>query len=81
VVAEDAGELEAAADWLAEAAERWTEYGFVLEPGHALLRRGRCLLRLGAPSEGLASVAAAREVFCELGADPLPTLRLVSQAS
>jgi class 3 adenylate cyclase len=71
VLAEAAGDARLAAERYAEAADGWAEYGFVLEHGHALLRRGRCLLGLQQPSEALASVAESRAVFQGLGASPL----------
>src|SRR5207244_10011122 len=43
------GDLEAAADAYAEAADRWERFGVVAEQAFALLGRGRCLLRLARP--------------------------------
>lgn len=71
VLADAAGDVHVAAEQYAEAADGWSEYGFVLEHGHALLRRGRCLLRLEQQSEALASIAAARAAFDEVGASTL----------
>jgi class 3 adenylate cyclase/tetratricopeptide (TPR) repeat protein len=70
-LAEAEGEFAEAADRYGQAASGWSEYGFILEHGQALLRRGRCLLRLEQQSEALASIAASRALFDELGASPL----------
>ena len=54
-----------------EAAERWTEFGFVLEQGQALLGAGRCLLALDRPDEAVPWLQSAREIFEALGARAL----------
>ncbi|MGQ0668477.1 MAG: ATP-binding protein [Actinomycetota bacterium] len=71
ILAEAKGRLDEAADLYAEAAERWTEYGFVLERGQALLRLGRCSLGLGRSGEAIDRLHLARVVFDGLGAKPL----------
>ncbi len=45
------GDLQAAADAYAEAADRWERFGVVPEQGFALLGKGRCLLGLSRPTE------------------------------
>lgn len=70
MLAESAGELEAAADRYAEAAQRWADYGHVLEHGQALLGAGRCLRRLGRVNT-TETLRAAREIFAGLAARPL----------
>jgi hypothetical protein len=62
-------------------AERWRDYGFVLEQALALLGLGRCRLALGhAVTNG--AVGAARELFARLGAQQLvaDVDRLLSEA-
>ena len=71
ILAEAAGDTERAAELGAIAAQRWHDYGFVLEEGHALLIRGRCLLELGRAREAKASLDQAHELFAKLGAEPL----------
>jgi class 3 adenylate cyclase/tetratricopeptide (TPR) repeat protein len=70
---EDRGELERAAEQYAEAAERWGEFGFVLERGHALFGAGRSLLGLGRRREAVVKLEEAREIFAWLQARPLVT--------
>ncbi len=69
IVAEARNDLLGAAELYAEAAERWAEYGYVLERGEALLGAGRCRMAQGL--DGRAAVAEAREIFASLGAQPL----------
>jgi tetratricopeptide (TPR) repeat protein len=71
VLAEARGELERAAEQYASAAERWSEFGFVLERGHALLGGGRCLLGLSRAREAARKLGDARETFARLRARPL----------
>jgi hypothetical protein len=73
VLAEAHGELERAAEEYADAAERWGEFGFVLERGQALLGAGRCLLGLGRGREAAVKLEEAREIFVGLQARPLVT--------
>jgi hypothetical protein len=75
VLAEARGELpEASAQYL-EVADRWRDYGFVLEQGRALLGAGRTLMAGGTPQEGEAAASAATEIFGRLGA-----VRLLAEA-
>jgi class 3 adenylate cyclase/tetratricopeptide (TPR) repeat protein len=71
VLAEAQGQLEPALALYEEAAERWAEYGFVLEQGQALLGAGRCLLALQHPDRAARSLQKAQEIFESLGARPL----------
>jgi class 3 adenylate cyclase/tetratricopeptide (TPR) repeat protein len=71
VLAEAHGELERAAEHYADAAGRWSEFGFVLERGHALLGAGRCLLGLSRSREAAEKLEEAREIFAGLRARPL----------
>jgi class 3 adenylate cyclase/tetratricopeptide (TPR) repeat protein len=71
VLAEAHGELQRAAEQYADAAERWSEFGFVLERGQALLGAGRCLLGLSRSREAAEKVEEAREIFAGLRARPL----------
>jgi class 3 adenylate cyclase/tetratricopeptide (TPR) repeat protein len=71
ILAEAAGDMERAAELGATAADRWHDYGFVLEEGQALLALGRCLVSLGRAREANASLEEARELFAKLRAQPL----------
>lgn len=71
VLAEARGEVEQAADLYAEAAQRWTEYGHVLEHGLAHLGAGRCLGVLGRREEAIPHLTEARAIFARLDARPL----------
>jgi class 3 adenylate cyclase len=70
VLAEAAGDLEAAADRYDDAAAQWGGFGVVLEHGQALLGLGRCATRLGQPA-GRDRLLRARGVFDRLGAPAL----------
>ena len=70
-LAEDRGDLQAAANAYAEAADRWHAFGVVPESGFALLGRGRCLLGLARPTEAGNVLRAAREIFERLDAAPM----------
>ena len=70
LLAEAAGDLDAAAQAHLRAAEAWAAYGQVLEHGWALLGAGRCLRRLGRPAAA-ERLAAARAALAGLGAGPL----------
>jgi hypothetical protein len=72
-LAESRGDLQAAANAYAEAADRWTGFGVVPESGFALLGRGRCLVGLGRPAEAGNVLRAAREIFERLDAAPMRT--------
>jgi tetratricopeptide (TPR) repeat protein len=71
VIAEAFGDPEEAANPYRDAAERWAEYGFVLERGHALLGAGRSLVTLGRRQEATGVLRQARDVFAALRASPL----------
>jgi class 3 adenylate cyclase len=71
VLAELEARLEEAALLHADAAERWAEYGAIVEQGHSLLGHGRSLVGLGRPAEVSEPVTRAREIFVRLDARPL----------
>ena len=62
------GDLQAAADAYADAADRWERFGIVPEQAFALLGNGRCLLGLARPSEVVPVLEHAREIFYRLKA-------------
>jgi class 3 adenylate cyclase/tetratricopeptide (TPR) repeat protein len=64
------GDLLAAADAYADAADRWEGFGVVPEQGFALLGQGRCLLGLSRPTEAAPVLQHAREIFERLQAAP-----------
>ena len=64
------GDLQAAADAYADAADRWERFGVVPEQGFALLGQGRCLLGLARPTEAAPVLQHAREIFERLQAAP-----------
>ena len=64
------GDLQAAADAYADAADRWEPSGVVPEQGFALLGQGRCLVGLARPTEAGPVLRKAHEVFERLGAAP-----------
>jgi hypothetical protein len=70
-MAEAEGDLEAAEGSFAGAIQGWTEFGHVLERGHALFGRGRCLIGLRSETEAAEPLREARTVFTSLGAGPL----------
>lgn len=70
-VAEATGDLDESLSLYGDAAKSWGEFGVVLEHGHSLLGRGRCLVQLGKSSEAAATLEEAREIFRRLGALPL----------
>jgi class 3 adenylate cyclase/tetratricopeptide (TPR) repeat protein len=72
-LAEADADLETAADTYADAADRWERFGVVPEHAFALLGQGRCLLALGRPSEAVAVLRRAGEIFQQLGAAPALT--------
>jgi len=71
LVTEATGHIEEACKLHEEAAQRWTDYGFVLEEGQARLALGRCLITLGEPVTATAPLQKARAIFERLGAVPL----------
>ena len=64
------GDLQAAADAYADAADRWERFGVVPEQAFALLGQGRCLLGLSRPTEAAPVLQRAREIFERLQAAP-----------
>jgi hypothetical protein len=77
------GDLPAAADAYADAAERWEGFGVVPEQGFALLGQGRCLIGLSRPVEATPVLHAVREIFARLQAAPAlaETDALLTQAT
>jgi class 3 adenylate cyclase/tetratricopeptide (TPR) repeat protein len=67
---EGQGHLEQALRLYEGAAERWAEFGSVLEHAQALLGAGRCLVMLQDPERAEASLKKARTMFEALGARP-----------
>ena len=70
VLAEAGGNLHEAAGLYEQVAERWTQYGHLLERGLGLLGAGRCLVRLNRP-QAVPKLEDARTSFAALGARPL----------
>ena len=64
------GELQAAADAFADAADRWERFGVVPEHGFALLGQGRCLVGIARPTEAVRVLQHAHEIFERLQAGP-----------
>jgi tetratricopeptide (TPR) repeat protein len=71
VLAEAEGRLDRGLAGHSEAADRWHEFGNVLEEAYGLLGRGRCLLLLGRGGEAAEPLTCARAIFARLGAHPL----------
>jgi class 3 adenylate cyclase/tetratricopeptide (TPR) repeat protein len=67
---ESGGDLQAAADAYADAADRWERLGVVTEQAFALLGQGRCLVGLSRPTEAAPVLQHAREIFEGLRAAP-----------
>jgi tetratricopeptide (TPR) repeat protein len=70
IVAEARGETGEALEMYEQVAADWAAFGHVLEHALALYGVGRCLAELGQPDEAADRLAAAREIFVELGATP-----------
>jgi tetratricopeptide (TPR) repeat protein len=70
-VAEAERRLEEAERLYREVATQWQEFGHALERGLALLGLGRCLRDLKKMPDAEASLIDARNIFVELGAQPL----------
>jgi class 3 adenylate cyclase/tetratricopeptide (TPR) repeat protein len=70
VLTETRGDLHEAARLYEQVAERWTQYGHVLERGQGLLGAGRSLVRLNRP-QAARTLQDARTSFAALGARPL----------
>ncbi len=71
IVTETRGEMEKALELYGDAAERWADYGFVLEEGQAHLGGARCFLSLGDSAAATEPLLKARAIFERLGAVPL----------
>ena len=71
ILAEATDKVHEARDLYQEAAQRWADYGFVLEEGQAHLGLARCLIALGANESATESLQQARAIFLRLGARPL----------
>jgi hypothetical protein len=69
-LADARGDLQAASDAYADAADRWERFGVVAERAFALLGQGRCLVELGRPTEAEPVRRRAREIFDGLSAAP-----------
>ena len=70
ILAESRGDLQAAADAYADAADRWGRFGVIPEQALAHLGQGRCLVGLGRPTEAGAVLEHARQIFKWLQAGP-----------
>jgi tetratricopeptide (TPR) repeat protein len=71
LLAEARGDFEESVDLYREAAERWAEFGFILEHAQALLGAGRCLAAVQDWERANASLQEAHETFVRLQARPL----------
>ena len=71
LVAEAEGHIEQARDLYERAAQRWADYGHVLEEGQAHLGLARCLIALGDREAATEPLQKARAIFSRLGAVPL----------
>jgi len=71
ILAEAKGDNEGARDLYQEAAQRWSDFGFVLEEGQAHLGLARCLIALGDRDAATQPLHKARAIFESLGAVPL----------
>jgi class 3 adenylate cyclase/tetratricopeptide (TPR) repeat protein len=71
ILAEAKGDMEQARNLHQQAAQRWADYGFVLEEGQAHLGLARCLMALGDRETATEPLQKARAVFSRLGAQPL----------
>jgi class 3 adenylate cyclase/tetratricopeptide (TPR) repeat protein len=70
VLAEATGDFKEASTLYAEAAERWSRFGIVLEHGRTLLGLGRCLTRMAQP-QAHEPLMEASAIFTGLRARPL----------
>jgi class 3 adenylate cyclase/tetratricopeptide (TPR) repeat protein len=71
LVAEAGGHIGRARNLYQEAAQRWADYGFVLEEGQAHLGLARCLIALGDREAATEPLKNARAIFSRLRAIPL----------
>jgi class 3 adenylate cyclase/tetratricopeptide (TPR) repeat protein len=70
IQSEATGRLDLALDLYSDAAKRWSEHGFLLEQGQALLGAGRCLIALGHEIQASPRLQEAQRIFAKLGAAP-----------
>jgi class 3 adenylate cyclase/tetratricopeptide (TPR) repeat protein len=70
ILAEARGELQAGADGYAQAAQRWQQFGMIVEQAHALLGQGRCLTALARSADAIRALEQARALFETLKAGP-----------
>jgi hypothetical protein len=70
MLAEAGGDLPAARNGFASAAEAFARFGNVPEQAHALAGLGRCLLALGETQEGIARLRESRAIWERLRATP-----------
>ena len=73
IVAEAKGKIEEGRELYQEAAQRWADYGYVLEEGLAYLGLARCLIALGDREAATEPLQKARAIFSRLDAVPLLT--------
>jgi class 3 adenylate cyclase/tetratricopeptide (TPR) repeat protein len=71
ILAETNGDMEQARNLYQQTAQRWADYGFVLEEGQAYLGLGRCFIALGDRKAATEPLQKARAIFSRLGAVPL----------
>jgi class 3 adenylate cyclase/tetratricopeptide (TPR) repeat protein len=71
ILAEAKGRAAEARDLHQQAAQRWADYGFVLEEGQAHLGLARCLITLGDREGATVPLRKAQTIFSHLGAVPL----------
>jgi len=71
ILLEAQGQIEEARDLYQEAAQRWADYGFMLEEGQANLGLARSLIALGDREAATDPLHKARVIFERLGAVPL----------
>jgi len=60
--------MEQARNLYEQAAQRWADYGFVLEEGQAHLGLARCLIAVGDRQAATEPLQKARAIFSRLGA-------------
>ena len=68
ILAEAKGDTEQARNLYEQAAQRWADYGFVLEEGQAHLGFSRCLIALSDRHSAIEPLQKARAIFARLGA-------------
>jgi class 3 adenylate cyclase/tetratricopeptide (TPR) repeat protein len=70
VLTEGRGDLSEAVEAYAEGGRQWERFEVIPELAFALLGQGRCLLKLGLPTECVPVLQRAREIFAGLQAAP-----------